>query len=93
MRQEVQVARHFRNIRDRLHRGPLHTVLSDKARIGKDRQSKLTKEFDPFSDMPTYSQRYKQAQHDLPRFNTRIYREFLEKQMELGGGLTGRPSH
>jgi len=72
--QRIQVAR-FRSLRDRIHEGPLYTVLGDNVRIGKSegRANTAAARFDPFEGMPTYSQRYARKRRKIPKLDTRPY--------------------
>ena len=74
---ERRMARYHITIRNRIHNGPLHTVLSDNARIRKTGQRKSAQPFDPFKDMPTYADKYKPKARELPDFSprTRTYRK------------------
>ncbi|MCJ1409885.1 hypothetical protein MMC19_003969 [Ptychographa xylographoides] len=69
-----QVAR-FRSLRERIHEGPLYTVLGDNVRISKTqgRANSASAQFDPFEGMPTYSQRYTKKRRKIPKLDTRPY--------------------
>lgn len=69
--ERAQVAR-FRSLRDRIHEGPLYTVLGDNARVGKT-TTPAAAQFDPFEGMPTYSQKYTKRRRKLPKLDTRPY--------------------
>ena len=73
-RREKAIVFFSKTIRNRMHNGPLHTVLGDKARVSKEPGAGKAKGFDPFGDLPTYSQKYKRPLRELPLFNTRTYR-------------------
>lgn len=64
----------YRAVRRRIHEGPLYTVLGDSVRVGKA-SAKRAAEFNPFEDMPTYTQKYKPPSRKLPKFDTRKYRK------------------
>ena len=72
--ERLQVAR-FRSLRDRIHEGPLYTVLGDNDRISKTegRANTAAAQFDPFEGMPTYSQRYARKRRKIPKLDTRPY--------------------
>ncbi|MCJ1338604.1 hypothetical protein MMC09_003893 [Bachmanniomyces sp. S44760] len=67
----MQIAK-FRLFRDRIHEGPLYTVLGDDARVGKH-QSWAAASSDPFEGMPTYSQKYARKRRRVPKLDTRPY--------------------
>ncbi|KAI9851179.1 MAG: hypothetical protein M1838_004288 [Thelocarpon superellum] len=69
--ERAQVGR-YRSLRDRIHEGPLYTVLGDDARVSKSGASG-SKMVDPFEGMPTYSQKYKKKTRRVPRLDTRPY--------------------
>ncbi len=66
-RERLQVAR-YRAFRDRVHEGPLYTVLSETKQAGK--------QADPFEGMPTYTQKYQKRTRRLPKLDTRPYGRF-----------------
>ena len=72
--ERIQIAR-LRTLRDRIHEGPLYTVLGNDARVAKngDKGSSAAAQFDPFEGMPTYSQRYTRKKRKLPKLDTRPY--------------------
>ena len=75
--ERIQVAR-FRSLRERIHEGPLYTILGDTARVGKIGEKSRTvaaggTQFDPFEGMPTYSQRYTRKKRKIPKLDTRPY--------------------
>ncbi|KAB8338790.1 hypothetical protein FH972_021735 [Carpinus fangiana] len=63
---------HYRAFRKRIHHGPLHTVLGDDMKIGKQQRSRGAK-FDPFHGMSTYTQKYKRQSHKTANFGTHKY--------------------
>ncbi len=63
---------HLRSFRERMHEGPLYTVLGDNVRVGKQ-GSIASAQFDPFEGMPTYSMKYKKKRRRLPKLDTRPY--------------------
>lgn len=69
--ERLQVA-HYRSFRDRIHEGPLYSVLGDNVRVGKHGASAAA-QFDPFEGMPTYSMKYKKKRRRLPKLDTRPY--------------------
>ncbi|MCJ1485157.1 hypothetical protein MMC06_005330 [Schaereria dolodes] len=69
--ERLQVAR-FRSLRDRIHAGPLYTVLGDNVRVGKPGNTAAA-HFDPFEGMQTYSQRYTAKRRRIPKLDTRPY--------------------
>ena len=69
--ERMQIAK-FRLFRDRIHEGPLYTVLGDDARVGKH-QSWAAASSDPFEGMPTYSQKYARKRRRVPKLDTRPY--------------------
>ena len=69
--ERMQVAR-FRSLRDRIHEGPLYTVLGENVRVGKTGNTAAA-HFDPFEGMPTYSQRYTRKRRRIPKLDTRPY--------------------
>ena len=75
--ERLQVAR-FRTLRDRIHEGPLYTVLGDNVRVSKagDRGKPAAAHFDPFEGMSTYSQRYIRQTRRIPKLDTRPYGGF-----------------
>ncbi|KAI9793657.1 MAG: hypothetical protein M1816_007552 [Peltula sp. TS41687] len=85
--ERLQVGR-YRAFRDRVHEGPLYTVLGDNHRVakqgsshgGSNNNSALL--VDPFEGMPTYSQKYRKKTRRLPRLDTRPYvMEFFPKEL------------
>ncbi|KAI9777959.1 MAG: hypothetical protein M1839_008494 [Geoglossum umbratile] len=62
----------YRHLRDRIHEGPLYTVLGDSHRIGTKGPSGAG-QIDPFEGVPTYSMRYMKKKRKLPRLDTRPY--------------------
>ncbi|KAI9883927.1 MAG: hypothetical protein M1823_004297 [Watsoniomyces obsoletus] len=72
-RERLQVAR-YRTFRDRVHEGPLYTVLSETKHAGR-----LA---DPFEGMPTYTQKYQKRTRRLPKLDTRPYvLEFFPREL------------
>lgn len=69
--ERAHIAR-FRALRDRIHEGPLYTVLGDNARVGKS-TTPAAAQYDPFEGMPTYSQKYTKRRRKLPKLDTRPY--------------------
>lgn len=69
--ERLQIA-HYRSFRDRVHEGPLYSVLGDNVRVGKQGTS-VAAQFDPFEGMPTYSMKYKKKRRRLPKLDTRPY--------------------
>lgn len=69
--ERLQVGR-YRAFRDRVHEGPLYTILGDSHRVGKQGGSG-TALVNPFEGMPTYSQKYRKKTRKLPRLDTRPY--------------------
>ncbi|KAI9771796.1 MAG: hypothetical protein M1840_001566 [Geoglossum simile] len=61
----------YRHLRDRIHEGPLYTVLGDSHRVG----TQGARGADPFEGVPTYSMRYMKKKRKLPRLDTRPYGE------------------
>ncbi|KAL9083834.1 MAG: hypothetical protein Q9159_005559 [Coniocarpon cinnabarinum] len=76
----------FKATRQRIRDGPLHCILSTKARVGKGRPVKAVP-FSPFSDLPSYSEKSRKPQRELPRFDTRIYptRFYPEELLDIFG--------
>ncbi|SLM34115.1 DNA-directed RNA polymerase III, subunit Rpc31 [Lasallia pustulata] len=71
--ERAHIAR-FRSLRDRIHEGPLYTVLGDNARVGKPtKTAAAAAQFDPFEGMPTYSHKYTKRRRKLPKLDTRPY--------------------
>ncbi|KAF2084817.1 hypothetical protein K490DRAFT_75608 [Saccharata proteae CBS 121410] len=71
-RAERTAVGHYRALRERIHEGPLYTVLGTNVRVGKQRSSaKIVA--DPFEGMPTYTQKYKKQRRTIPRLDTRPY--------------------
>ena len=64
--ERLHVAR-YRAFRDRVHEGPLYTVLGDHHRVGR--------RADAFDGMPTYTQKYRKKIRRLPKLDTRPYGE------------------
>ncbi|KAI9866345.1 MAG: hypothetical protein M1813_001467 [Trichoglossum hirsutum] len=64
----------YRHLRDRIHEGPLYTVLGDSHRIGHKGASGAG-QINPFEGVPTYSMRYMKKKRKLPRLDTRPYGE------------------
>ncbi|KAF2145035.1 uncharacterized protein K452DRAFT_356370 [Aplosporella prunicola CBS 121167] len=71
-RPERSAVARYRALRERIHEGPLYTVLGDTARVSKSRPG-ATAVVDPFEGMPTYSQKYKKQRRKIPRLDTRPY--------------------
>lgn len=73
--EKATVAR-YRALRERIHEGPLYTVLGDTSRVGKGRgQATAASNSNPFESMPTYTQKYKKQRRTIPRLDTRPYSE------------------
>ncbi|KAH7046067.1 DNA-directed RNA polymerase III, subunit Rpc31 [Macrophomina phaseolina] len=71
--EKLAVAR-YRALRERIHEGPLYTVLGDQSRVSKSRTSATSAVvLDPFEGMPTYGQKYKKQRRKIPRLDTRPY--------------------
>lgn len=68
---------HYRRLRNRMHEGPLYTVLGDNVRVHKPRGSSGAG-FDPFEGMPTYTQKYRRQRRKLPKLDTRPYSELSQ---------------
>ncbi|OCL10013.1 hypothetical protein AOQ84DRAFT_353741 [Glonium stellatum] len=62
----------YRALRDRIHEGPLYTILGDTVRVGKAGPPPAAL-FDPFLGMPTYTQKYMKQRRKIPRLDTRPY--------------------
>jgi DNA-directed RNA polymerase III subunit RPC7 len=71
--EKAQVTR-YRALRDRIHEGPLYTILGDTVRVGKAGPPPAAL-FDPFLGMPTYTQKYMKQRRKIPRLDTRPYGE------------------
>ncbi|KAI9825081.1 MAG: hypothetical protein M1832_001401 [Thelocarpon impressellum] len=69
--ERLQVA-HYRSLRDRVHEGPLYTILGDESRVTKPGAPTSTM-IDPFEGMPTYAQKYRKKTRRMPRLDTRPY--------------------
>lgn len=69
--EKAQVTR-YRALRDRIHEGPLYTILGDTVRVGKSGPPSAAL-FDPFLGMPTYTQKYMKQRRKIPRLDTRPY--------------------
>ena len=67
-----QIAK-FRELRERIHEGPLYAVPDENARVGKSGK-RIKRNLDPFEGVQTYSQRYTRKRRQIPRLNTRSYR-------------------
>lgn len=70
--EKIAVAR-YRALRERIHEGPLYTVLGDHSRVTKSRSTSSAVVLDPFQGMPTYGQKYKKQRRKIPRLDTRPY--------------------
>ncbi|GME63562.1 putative DNA-directed RNA polymerase III subunit rpc7 protein [Neofusicoccum parvum] len=71
--EKLAVAR-YRALRERIHEGPLYTVLGDHSRVTKPRaHASSAVVLDPFEGMPTYGQKYKKQRRKIPRLDTRPY--------------------
>ncbi|KAF2843463.1 hypothetical protein M501DRAFT_994399 [Patellaria atrata CBS 101060] len=72
-RQErTQVAR-YRALRDRIHEGPLYTVLGDNVRVKKPDQPKVKISYNPFNSTQTYTAKYTRKARAMPALDTRPY--------------------
>ena len=71
--EKAQITR-YRALRDRIHEGPLYTILGDTVRVGKAGPPPAAL-FDPFLGMPTYTQKYMKQRRKIPRLDTRPYGE------------------
>ncbi|KAK4942446.1 DNA-directed RNA polymerase III subunit C31 [Elasticomyces elasticus] len=71
---EKRAVEHYRNLRARIHEGPMYTTLDDLKRDdeGVD-DAKAKAAYNPFEDAPTYSQRYKRPRNTLPKLSDRPY--------------------
>ncbi|KAJ9649638.1 DNA-directed RNA polymerase III subunit C31 [Coniosporium apollinis] len=100
--ERIQVA-HYRALRERIHEGPLYTVLGDNVRVGKTGSSApsaaaaAAATFDPFEGMPTYTQKYKKQRRKIPRLDMRPYvKRFFPEELHttldpLQAGKTAKP--
>lgn len=71
--EKIAVAR-YRALRERIHEGPLYTVLGDHSRVSKrGAAASSAVVLDPFEGMPTYGQKYKKQRRKIPRLDTRPY--------------------
>ncbi|KAB2576554.1 hypothetical protein DBV05_g4820 [Lasiodiplodia theobromae] len=71
--EKIAVAR-YRALRERIHEGPLYTVLGDHSRVSKrGAVASSAVVVDPFEGMPTYGQKYKKQRRKIPRLDTRPY--------------------
>ncbi|KAL0265308.1 DNA-directed RNA polymerase III subunit C31 [Diplodia seriata] len=71
--EKIAVAR-YRALRERIHEGPLYTVLGDHSRVTKrGAVASSAVVIDPFEGMPTYGQKYKKQRRKIPRLDTRPY--------------------
>ena len=72
--ERIQIAK-FRALRDRIHAGPLYTVLGDNVRVTKPgtKGGFAAPQFDPFEGMQAYSQKYKRRKRRVPKLDTRPY--------------------
>ncbi|TKA79092.1 hypothetical protein B0A49_01219 [Cryomyces minteri] len=88
--ERAQVAR-YRTLRDRIHEGPLYTVLGHNVRVGK---TGGRTQVDPFDGMPTYTQKYKRQRRKIPRLDTRPYvMEFFPEELRSTLDPNYRPSN
>ncbi|KAK3063756.1 hypothetical protein LTS18_012995 [Coniosporium uncinatum] len=85
---ELAAVARFRSLRDRVRNGPLYTVLDENAKVHKKRKSApataiaKTSSFDPFTGMPTYTDRYVRKPRKLPNLHTRPYAlEFFPEEL------------
>ncbi|KAK8201136.1 DNA-directed RNA polymerase III, subunit Rpc31 [Phyllosticta paracitricarpa] len=74
-RNEKAAVARYRALRERIHEGPLYTVLGDTSRVTKNRGTQTTDQSNPFESMPTYTQKYKKQRRTIPRLDTRPYVE------------------
>lgn len=74
-RNERTAVARYRALRERIHEGPLYTVLGDSSRVTKNRGTQTTAQSNPFESMPTYTQKYKKQRRTIPRLDTRPYIE------------------
>ncbi|OCK79343.1 hypothetical protein K432DRAFT_383143 [Lepidopterella palustris CBS 459.81] len=85
-RNEKIAVQRYRALRDRIHEGPLYTLLGDSARVTKGGLVKggppPAALFDPFLGTPTYSQKYQKQRRRIPRLDTRPYvKEFFPVEL------------
>lgn len=70
-REKAQVAL-WKKFRKHIHEGPLYTVSGENVRVNKP-IAKKGAILNPFEDMPSYTQKYKQPLKTIPNFTTRRY--------------------
>ena len=72
--EKIQVT-HYRNFRQRIHGGPMHSVLGHKHRVSKSdwRADRSAAHFDAFEGMETWSQKYAPKKQRMPKLNERPY--------------------
>ena len=72
--EKAQVAA-YRELKERIHKGPLYAVLRDDVRVNKQRGFRPSAPIvtDPFDGVETYSQRYREQKRTLPKLDTRSY--------------------
>ncbi|KAF2177757.1 hypothetical protein K469DRAFT_696378 [Zopfia rhizophila CBS 207.26] len=75
---EKILCQRYRALRDRIHDGPLYTVLGDGIKAGEKRKADgppPTAEalFDPFTGTETYSAKYRKVRRRMPKLDTRPY--------------------
>lgn len=77
-KEKAQVAA-YRELRDRINRGPLYAVLGDNVKVTKQKGYKPSGRplMDPFDGVETYSQRYQVRKKTLPKLDTRPYGIFI----------------
>ncbi|KAI9673857.1 MAG: hypothetical protein M1817_002063 [Caeruleum heppii] len=71
-RKEKRHVAFYRSFRDRIHEGPLYTVLGDNHQ-GVKYGTPAAALVDPFEGMPTFTQKYKRKVRKVPRLDTRPY--------------------
>ncbi|KAL7276675.1 DNA-directed RNA polymerase III subunit C31 [Rhizina undulata] len=70
-KEERAIVARFRSYRDKIHNGPLYTVM------GKKRGA-----VDPFNDVAKYSDRYKRQKRKVPRLDARPYvHEYFPREL------------
>ena len=67
----------YRALRQVAHEDPFYTIPLNGEEDDRSRVSLTKSKVDPFTCMPTYSQKYKKEQRTLPRLDTRPYGKWV----------------
>ena len=71
-RESIEVS-YYQTLRQMAHDGLFYTISTDKQNNDKHDRFLSNAHVDPFTSMPTYSQRYRKEQRTFPRLDSNSY--------------------